>query len=193
MLSFKGFLLLEGFDTIVRDDDIPSAVKNAQNEEQVKKFLAFLTKMKPDWEIRLISNQSGKLKIYSNTGTEYNYSEEEQDKILAWLEDNANDLKFESKNRGFGKGTVGKDGPKIPVDTQEFMTATLCLLVEKYDSKIGVQDAIAIIEKAKEKFKDVEGNVGREKSLDAFENNFNDLATAISSANAILDLSLIHI
>ena len=47
MLSFKGFLLLEAFDTIVRADGIPSVVVKRQGgEENVKKFLSQLIKLK---------------------------------------------------------------------------------------------------------------------------------------------------
>ena len=57
----------------------------------------------------------------------------------------------DTENGGFGNGTVGKKGPKTPPETQEFMTATLCLVGEKYlESELSLADAVDIINKAKE-------------------------------------------
>ena len=80
-------------------------------------------------------------------------------------------------------------GTKISTSTQELMTATIVLLGKKYNSKkITVEDAAEIIKAAEGKWDAVEGSKGKEKLLKQFANNWYDLATAVSSANAILDM-----
>ena len=80
-------------------------------------------------------------------------------------------------------------GTKISTSTQELMTATIVLLGKKYDSeKITVEDAAEIIKAAEGKWDAVEGSKGKETLLKQFANNWYDLATAVSSANAILSM-----
>ena len=80
-------------------------------------------------------------------------------------------------------------GTKISTSTQELMTATIVLLGKKYDSeKITVEDATEIIKAAEGKWDAVEGSKGKETLLKQFANNWYDLATAVSSANAILSM-----
>ena len=78
---------------------------------------------------------------------------------------------------------------KISTSTQELMTATIVLMGKKYDSsEISVEDAKKIIENAKLQWGSVVGVVGKETLLNQFTDNWYDLATAISSANAILSI-----
>ena len=80
-------------------------------------------------------------------------------------------------------------GQKISTSTQELMTAAIVLLGKKYDStEIAVDDASKIIEEAKGKFSDIVGATGKETLLNQFTENWYDLATAISSANAIFKI-----
>ena len=80
-------------------------------------------------------------------------------------------------------------GQKISTSTQELMTAAIVLLGKKYDStEITVDDASKIIEEAKGKFGDIVGATGKETLLNQFTDNWYDLATAISSANAIFKI-----
>ena len=80
-------------------------------------------------------------------------------------------------------------GQKISTSTQELMTAAIVLLGKKYDStEITVDDASKIIEEAKGKFSDIVGATGKETLLNQFTENWYDLATAISSANAIFEI-----
>ena len=80
-------------------------------------------------------------------------------------------------------------GKKISTSVQELMTATIILLGKKYDaSEIDVKDAEEIIKAAEGKWNDVVGSKGKESLLKQFTSNWYDLATAISSANAILEI-----
>ena len=80
-------------------------------------------------------------------------------------------------------------GQKISTSTQELMTAAIVLLGKKFDSsEIDVEDAKNIIEEAKGKWDSIVGVKGAEKLLNQFTDNWYDLATAVSSANAILKI-----
>ena len=80
-------------------------------------------------------------------------------------------------------------GVKISPNVQELMTAAIVLLGKKYDaSEIDVEDAKEIIEKAKGKFSDIVGASGKETLLNQFTDNWYDLATAVSCANAIFKI-----
>ena len=80
-------------------------------------------------------------------------------------------------------------GQKISTSTQELMTAALVLGKKKYDStEISVDDAKKIIEDAKGKWSNIVGATGKETLLNQFTDNWYDLATAVSSANAILKI-----
>ena len=84
-----------------------------------------------------------------------------------------------------GKG----GGEKISENTQELMTAAIIMLGKKYDEEeITVEDASKIIEDAKGQWSKITGVEGKESLLNQFTNNWYDLATAISSSNAILDI-----
>ena len=80
-------------------------------------------------------------------------------------------------------------GQKISTSTQELMTAAIVLGKKKYDSsEITVDDAKKIIEESKDRWNDIVGTKGKETLLNQFTDNWYDLATAVSSANAILKI-----
>ena len=77
-------------------------------------------------------------------------------------------------------------GQKISTSTQELMTAAVVLGGKKYDAEeISVDDAKKIIDDAKSHWGKIVGVSGKEDLLNQFNDNWYDLATAISSANAI--------
>lgn len=86
---------------------------------------------------------------------------------------------------GFGQGSIGKDGVKINENTQEMMVAALVLNKVK-SGNIDEAQAVEMIDAAKSVFNKIEGASARPELMDQFTGNFNDLATAISSSNAIL-------
>ena len=80
-------------------------------------------------------------------------------------------------------------GQTISTSTQELMTAAIVLGKKKYDStEITVDDAKKIIEESKDRWNDIVGTKGKETLLNQFTDNWYDLATAVSSANAILKI-----
>ena len=80
-------------------------------------------------------------------------------------------------------------GEKISTSTQELMTAALVIMNKKYNAdKITVEDASKIIEESKKQWGKIVGAKGKETLLNQFSNNWYDLATSISSANAILKI-----
>ena len=80
-------------------------------------------------------------------------------------------------------------GQKISTSTQELMTAAIVLGGKKYDStEITVDDAKKIIEESKNQWTNIVGASGKESLLNQFTDNWYDLATAVSSANAILSI-----
>ena len=58
-----------------------------------------------------------------------------------------------------------------------------------FNPNLITQRAVDIIENAKSVFNKIEGATARPELLEQFTGNFNDLATAISSSNAILKVS----
>lgn len=85
-----------------------------------------------------------------------------------------------------GKG----GGEKISESTQELMTAAIVLNGYTYDAQdIDTEDAVDIIEAAKGEWGKIVGVKGKEALINQFTNNWYDLATAVSSANAILDIT----
>ena len=77
-------------------------------------------------------------------------------------------------------------GEKISTSVQELMTAAVVLGGKKYDAQeISVDDAKKIIDEAKKQWGNIVGVTGKEDLLNQFNDNWYDLATAISSANAI--------
>ena len=166
---------------IVDDSDIPKDVTSNQDLNQLKSFFKYLKKLK-SVDIPLIANEKGVLKIhrdYENAG----HAEE----ISNWLKDKGTDLKLHSKK--YGTGSIGSGGTvRVHENTQEIMVAALCLMNKKFPEKMSSVDAIELINEAKDKFNNVEGASLRPELLEQFNNNFKDLGTAISSANAIREI-----
>jgi hypothetical protein len=80
-------------------------------------------------------------------------------------------------------------GTKISVNTQELMTAAIVMLNKNFDAQdISVDDAAQIIDDAKGQWNNITGATGKESLLNQFTKNWYDLATAISSSNAILNI-----
>ena len=183
MLRFKQYLS-EAFNIgIIDPDDLPEIVSSNQDKNQLKKLFNYLKRI-VDEDIPLIANNTkGELKIKRIYSTK-------RDEIKTWIKDNVPDLKISSDNGGFGDGTVGVGGKKrVNENTQEIMVATLCLMNKSFDTSMSLADAIELINDAKDQFSKVEGSSQRPELLDQFNDNFNDLGTAISSANAIRKLS----
>ena len=181
MLRFKSYLN-EAFNIgITNPDELPDIVSDAQNADQLKRLFNYLKGL-IDEDIPLIANNTkGELKIKRV------YGDDHRDEIKAWIKDNTPDLKISKDNGGFGDGTVGKDGQaRVNENTQEMMVAALCLLNKEFDTTMSLADAISLINEAKEEFPNVEGSSARPELLDQFNDNFDDLGTAISSANAII-------
>lgn len=85
-----------------------------------------------------------------------------------------------------GKG----GGTKISESTQELMVCCLVLNGYTYDgTDIDAEQASEIIEAAKGEWSKIVGATGKEKLLEQFTENWYDLATSVSSCNAILDIT----
>lgn len=191
MLRFKQYLS-EAFNIgIIDPDDVPEIVSINQNKGQLKKLFNYLKRLS-DEDIPLIANNTkGELKIQTAYSTLSNISSKD---IRQWIKDNTPDLKISSEKGGFGTGTVGKSGKaRVNENTQEIMVATLCLMNKSFDTSMSLADAIELINDAKDKFSNVEGSSQRPELLDQFNDNFNDLGTAISSANAIENYLVIYL
>jgi hypothetical protein len=109
----------------------------------------------------------------------------EQAKVREWIKDNAPNLK---PYITFGSGSIGASGGvKIHENTQELMVACLVLLGKKYGT-VKHPDTNILIRDAESKYSNVVGSKERMELLDQFAENYNDLATAVSSSNSILDI-----
>lgn len=105
--------------------------------------------------------------------------------IVKFIKDNGLSIPFASAM--FGDGSVGQGGKKVPVEVQEMMTACLVLLKQKQPTTLEKAEAVELIDKCKDIYGTVDGSDRRPDFLDFFHGNFDDLATAISAANYILD------
>tara|TARA_R110001592_G_scaffold8794_9_gene47604 strand:+ start:3 stop:1439 length:1437 start_codon:yes stop_codon:yes gene_type:complete len=108
-----------------------------------------------------------------------------QQKVRDWIKDNAPNLK---PYITFGSGSIGASGGvKIHENTQELMVSCLVLLGKKYGA-LKHPDTNDLIRAAEGKYTSVVGAKDRMELLEQFAENYNDLATAVSSSNAILDI-----
>ena len=83
----------------------------------------------------------------------------------------------------------GAGTSKVSKNTQELMTACIVLLNEKFDSEnIDIKKSEKIIERARLNWDKIIGKHGKESLVEQFTNNWYDLATSVSSSNAILDI-----
>ena len=155
---------------IQKNSDI-DAFDTKLDKSQLKSLLKHLSSLKLD-DIPIAGGSAG-IKIRS--------AQDKDTEIRAWAKENTPDIKI-----SFGQGSIGKGGGvKISESTQELMVAALVLNKVK-SGNINEAAAIEMIEDAKTQFNKIEGASGRPDLIDQFTGNFNDLATAISSSNAIL-------
>ena len=175
MLSFKGFLS-EAFNIPIKEPNDVDEFDTSQDKDALIKLINYLNSLGLD-DIP-IAGGSSKIKIRGAK------DQATQNKIKEWIKENIPELNGVS----FGSGSIGKDGVKINENTQEMMVSALVLNKVKSGS-IDESEAIDMIEDAKNVFNKIEGATARPELLEQFTGNFNDLATAISSSNAILKVS----
>ena len=155
---------------IQKDSDIDD-FDTKLDKSQLKSLLKHLQSLKLD-DIPIAAGSAG-IKIRS--------AQDKDIEIRTWAKENIPDIKL-----SFGQGSIGKGGAtKISESTQELMVAALVLNKVK-SGNIDEVEAIEMIEEGKKQFNNIEGASGRPDLIDQFTGNFNDLATAISSSNAIL-------
>ena len=170
----KSFAEHQSINLIEGAFNIGIASSDTDNKD-VNKLVKYLQN-KSGSELVMVSNSKGQVKVRRE------FTDDIKD-ILAWIEDNG--LKIPWGTTKIGDGSVGEGGVKISESTQEIMVAALVL--NKYKGgTLSTEEAVKVIDNAKKKFNKVQGASGRPELLDQFDSNFNDLATAISSSNAIL-------
>ena len=171
MRSFSTFLS-EAFNIPIRDESDVNSFETKQDKEGLKKLVKHLNLLGLD-DIPIAGGSGNKIKIRS--------AQDKAPEIKQWIKDNAPDL----TGVGFGQGSLGKDGVKISETTQEMMVAAL-VLNKVRGGTVSESEAVDMIENAKKVFNDIDGATARPELVDQFNGNFNDLATAISSSDAIL-------
>ena len=174
MKSFKWFLS-EAYNIPIKEPNDVDDFTTKQDKDALIKLVNYLNSLNLD-DIP-IAGGADKIKIRGAS------DQTTQTKIKDWIEENTPEL----TGVAFGSGSIGKDGVKINENTQEMMVAALVLNKVKSES-ISEADAIEMIDNAKGVFNQIEGASARPELLEQFTGNFNDLATAISSADAILNL-----
>ena len=161
----------EAYNIPIQKDSDVDDFDTKLDKSQLKSLLKYLSSLKLD-DIPIAAGPAG-IKIRS--------AQDKDKEIRLWAKENTPDLKI-----AFGQGSIGKGGGvKISESTQELMVAALVLNKVK-SGNIDEAAAIEMIEEAKKQFDKIEGATGRPDLIDQFTGNFNDLATAISSSNAIL-------
>ena len=156
--------------------NIGIAKPDTENDD-VNKLVKYL-QQKSSSDLVMVTNSKGKVKVRRE------FQDDIKD-ILQYVKDN--DLNIPWASSKIGNGSVGTGGVKISESTQELMVSALVLNRYKGDT-LSTEDAIEVIDDAKKQYDSIEGASGRPELMDQFDNNFDDLATAISSSNAILDL-----
>jgi hypothetical protein len=161
----------EAYNVPIQKDSDVDGFDTKLDKSQLKSLLKYLQSLKLD-DIPIVGGPAG-IKVRS--------AQDKDTEIRAWAKENSPDIKI-----SFGQGSIGKGGGvKISESTQELMVAALVLNKVK-SGNIDEASAIEMIEEAKTQFNNIEGASGRPDLIDQFTSNFNDLATAISSSNAIL-------
>jgi len=163
------------YNIAINDESDLNKVKLKPDVEIIRGLLA-LIKGYGFKDIPLVSNASGQLKIRAK---------DLEEEISKWFADN----EYSKTNITFGMGSIGSQGDKISTSTQELMVASLVLIGKQYKSELTIEEANEIIKQAKESFGSIIGVSGQGKLLEQYDKNYNDLATAISSSNSILDLT----
>jgi hypothetical protein len=151
---------------------------NSSDDADIQKLISYLQGGQTD---QLVMVSSGDLKKYKIKRA----FQDESENIRKFIKDNGLKIPFASSM--FGDGSIGEGGKKVPVEVQEMMTACLVLLKYKGGSTLTEEEAVDLIEQAKKIYSKVDGADRRPDFLDFFQNNFNDLATAISAAKYILN------
>ena len=161
----------EAYNIPIQKDSDVDGFDTKLDKPQLKSLLKHVSSLKLD-DIPIAGGPAG-IKIRS--------AQDKDEEIRKWAKENTPDLKI-----SFGQGSIGKGGGvKISESTQELMVAALVLNKVK-SGNIDEATAIEMIDEAKTQFNKIEGASGRPDLIDQFTGNFNDLATAISSSNAIL-------
>jgi hypothetical protein len=172
--EFTTFPLTEAYNIPIKSEKDVDSFDTKLDKVQLKSLLKHLLKLKTD-DIPIAGGSSG-IKIRS--------AQDKNDEIRSWAKENAPDIKI-----GFGQGSIGKGGGvKISESTQELMVAAL-VLNKVVSGNLDESSAVQIIDEAKKVYDKIEGATGRPDLVDQFTGNFNDLATAISSSNAILKVA----
>ena len=141
-----------------------------------------------------ILNDGNTIKITEITMNGEVYGKNDMDKLIKDFDD-VESIKITNPETAWSKVAKTPEyggeggGQKISTSTQELMTAAIVLGGKKYDStEITVDDAKKIIEESKNQWTNIVGVSGKESLLNQFTDNWYDLATAVSSANAILSI-----
>ena len=164
-------IVSEAFNVPIQKKSDIDNFETKLDKSQLKSLLKHLSSLNLD-DIPIVGGPTG-IKIRS--------AQDNNKEIRDWAKENTPDIKL-----SFGQGSIGKGGGvKISESTQELMVAALVLNKVK-SGNIDEAEAIEMIEEAKKQFNKIEGATGRPDLMDQFTGNFNDLATAISSSNAIL-------
>ena len=164
-------IVSEAFNVPIQKKSDIDNFETKLDKSQLKSLLKHLSSLNLD-DIPIVGGPTG-IKIRS--------AQDNNKEIRDWAKENTPDIKL-----SFGQGSIGKGGGvKISESTQELMVAALVLNKVK-SGNIDEAEAIEMIEVAKKQFNKIEGATGRPDLMDQFTGNFNDLATAISSSNAIL-------
>ena len=186
MLRFKAYLE-EAFNIpIASEGDIDNYPSKANSEDLKKifKYIKPLSSPGTNSDVPMVgglegTNDFGKVKIRGIKGTDV------EQQVRDWIKKEFPDI----EHLDYGAGKFGEGGKRINENTQELMVAAICLLNETFPTTMSVTDANDLIERAKDKFNDVHGAIERPELLDQFNGNYDDLGTAISSANAIQEIT----
>jgi len=173
--KIKRFSVSEAFNIAIvnpKDFDlVPTSANRGELEALLKQF-SYIT------SVPIAAQPDGKkFKIRKA-------NDEDREKVKDWIELNAPSLK---PIISFGNGSVGDSGVKVSENTQELMVSCLCLLNKQYTT-LKHPDTNDLIKLAEGKYTSVIGSKERMDLLDQFAGNYDDLATAVSSSNAILKI-----
>ena len=166
-------------------DNYPSKV-DSKDLKKIFKYIKPLSSPGTNPDVPMVGGLEstadfGKIKIRGIKG------KDSEQKVRDWIKKEF--PKIKASEVSYGDGKFGEGGKKINENTQEIMVAAICLLNKKLPTTMSVIDANELIEEAKSKFNDVNGVTERSELLDQFNGNYDDLGTAISSANAIREIT----
>ena len=188
MLRFRAYLE-EAFNIpIASEGDIDNYPSKADSKDLKKifKYIKPLSSPGTNPDVPMVgglegTDDFGKVKIRGIKGTD------SEQQVRDWIKKEFPEIKPSQVD--YGNGKFGEGGKKINENTQEIMVAAICLLNKKLPTTMSVTDANQLIEDAKKEFNNVHGATERPELLDQFNGNYDDLGTAISSANAIREIT----